>query len=454
MKIKSKILIITILAFMTYFAITFNNNVEAANASITGSDTVTEGETVTITATVNAGAWNLTFSGAGKTEKIVGTTQTTANASETKTITFTAGAAGTTYNITLNGDMTDYTTDQTEIVTRQKTIKVIAKETTNNNNNNSSNNQSNNNNEGTTNNTNTTKEKSSNANLSNLGITPNDFSGFKSGTTTYNVTVPNDVTTVNVYAKKGHDKQTISGTGNKTLEVGSNTANVVVTAEDGTKKTYTINITRQEEKVEEDKDEDEDKEIVENTENEQIEFGLSELKIDNFKLEPEFKANTYEYNIDLDEDIDKLEITAKATEENAKIEITGNEELTEGKNIITILVTNEKEEITKTYQIVVNKKANKSEQAAINEELLEETKKLETIKRTIIIAIIALIILIIAIYLIIRYRRSRMYDEEYDGIPYSGLNNEDEEYSGYEEEVYEDEIEQNSKRNRRGRRFK
>ena len=48
--------------------------------------------------------------------------------------------------------------------------------------------------------TTSTNKKSSNANLSNLGIKPNDFSGFKAGVTSYNVTVPEDVETVDVYA--------------------------------------------------------------------------------------------------------------------------------------------------------------------------------------------------------------------------------------------------------------
>ena len=48
--------------------------------------------------------------------------------------------------------------------------------------------------------TSTETKKSSNANLKDLGIKPNDFKGFKSGTTAYNVTVPNDVEQVEVYA--------------------------------------------------------------------------------------------------------------------------------------------------------------------------------------------------------------------------------------------------------------
>ena len=90
-----------------------------------------------------------------------------------------------------------------------------------------------------------TPTKSNVATLSNLGIKPNDFSGFSAGKTSYSVEVPNETETIEVYASKGQSGQTISGTGKKTLKEGANTFSVVVTAEDGkTKKTYTINVTR------------------------------------------------------------------------------------------------------------------------------------------------------------------------------------------------------------------
>ena len=41
-------------------------------------------------------------------------------------------------------------------------------------------------------------EKSSNANLSNLGIRPHDFTGFRYGTTSYEVAVPEDTQDVEV----------------------------------------------------------------------------------------------------------------------------------------------------------------------------------------------------------------------------------------------------------------
>ena len=88
--------------------------------------------------------------------------------------------------------------------------------------------------------------KSSNAKLKILGIKPNDFPGFNANNQVYEVTVPNDVLEVEVYATAQDPKATISGTGIKKLDEGVNALKVVVTAEDGiTKNTYIILVTRQ-----------------------------------------------------------------------------------------------------------------------------------------------------------------------------------------------------------------
>lgn len=100
------------------------------------------------------------------------------------------------------------------------------------------------NNNTTTNTTAQSIAKSSNADLSNLGINPNDFSGFTANKTSYSVSVPNTVKSVEVYAKAKDSKSSITGIGNIELKEGQNTATVTVTAEDGTTKTYTITITK------------------------------------------------------------------------------------------------------------------------------------------------------------------------------------------------------------------
>ena len=137
-------------------------------------------------------------------------------------------------------------------------------------------------NENTQKTTSATNKKSSNANLSNLGIKPNDFSGFKPTITTYNVTVSEDVEEINVYATPQDSKATVSGTGKKQLESGKNIVSVVVTAEDGTSKTYTININKSGNAKNSTK-----------IDNQDGSKGLSELKIEGLTLEPEFSTNTY-----------------------------------------------------------------------------------------------------------------------------------------------------------------
>lgn len=96
----------------------------------------------------------------------------------------------------------------------------------------------------TTNNS-STATKSNIATLSDFGIKPHDFSGFKPNTLKYSVDVPSDTETVEIYAVKGQSGQLVAGTGIKKLKDGANTFEVVVTAEDGkTKNTYTLTINR------------------------------------------------------------------------------------------------------------------------------------------------------------------------------------------------------------------
>ena len=90
--------------------------------------------------------------------------------------------------------------------------------------------------------------KSNNNNLNALSISNVTLNpAFNSSITTYNSTVENSVSSVTVNATKAHDKASVSGTGTVNLNVGTNIVKVEVTAEDGSKKTYTVTITRKEE---------------------------------------------------------------------------------------------------------------------------------------------------------------------------------------------------------------
>ena len=167
------------------------------------------------------------------------------------------------------------------------------------------------------------QKQSSNASLINLGMNPNDFKGFKPGTYTYNVTVPNDVESVNVYAKTQDTKARItSGIGNHNLDIGNNNINVIVTAEDGSTQTYTINVTR-EEKAEEEVEDNPTSQI------EQNEYDLKKLEIKGYKLSPEFSGNTYEYKLNVNSDVTELEVITEGLNDKIDIEVVGNTELKE-----------------------------------------------------------------------------------------------------------------------------
>lgn len=89
--------------------------------------------------------------------------------------------------------------------------------------------------------------KSSVNTLSNLSVSGQKLSpSFNKNTTKYNLTVENKITSISVGAKATDSKARISGVGTKKLSEGSNKINIVVTAENGNKKTYTINVTRKE----------------------------------------------------------------------------------------------------------------------------------------------------------------------------------------------------------------
>ena len=269
--------------------------------------------------------------------------------------------------------------------------------------------------------------ESSNANLSMLGIRPSqyDFSGFKSGTTTYDVTVPADVEEVEVYGTAQDSNAEVSGLGTKKLEEGLNDLSIVVTAEDGTEKIYTINVTRGESNS------------SSTTGTEVSGDGLESLTIGDLELSPAFSTGVYEYTAKYIGEGTELNVDAIATNPDYTVEITGNNNLQEGENLITILVTDSDSENVATYQVTVTKSLVDEEAIARQQ---EEARKQEEQRKMLIMGIAAgVIVLIIIIALIIRHRKNKAWAEEYT-MPFSGLNNGD-------DFIEDDEEEQDSNKN-------
>ena len=103
---------------------------------------------------------------------------------------------------------------------------------------------------------------------------------------------------------------------------------------------------------------------------------LEILAIENSLLTPPFDANETKYRIDVAEDIKDLNIFAVPENENARVQISGEKDLKEGNNIITILLTAENGFTTKKY-IVEAYKRNKEEQKTYEEEQKDQTEKLD-----------------------------------------------------------------------------
>ena len=375
------------------------NKVKANTLTISAAKTtLSPGQTTTITVSSDSiGRVNLSVSGnasiTGDRVWVEGNSQSfTLTAKGAGTVTLTATPENP---MSLNGN-------KVELSPATCTINVKEASTTGNTNSGNSNAQ--------------TATKSNVATLSNLGITPNDFKGFTASKTNYSVTVPNSVSSIEVYAKKGQSGQTVSGTGKKTLQEGANTFNVVVTAEDGkTKKTYTIVVNREAAKEEktENKTTDDNTVAEETTKEEEpkeeTKIGLSNLKIAGVTLNPTFKEDVYEYTAKLIGDKTSLDIDTTALDESEKIEITGNEDLKEGENVVTVLVSDQNGENTVSYQIVVNKSLI-DEEAVAKEKQLEEKEKQ---KRLIIIGITVAAIVIVVVILVVRHRKNALYDMEY-----------------------------------------
>lgn len=214
---------------------------------------------------------------------------------------------------------------------------------------------------------------SSNNYLSSLSITGATIN-FNKSTSTYTVKI--NAASATISAKAEDASASVSGTGNVSLKVGKNSFNVIVTAQSGAKRTYTIIVNRPKQNTgttqqqqpttpapEPEPQPEENVPLPEvpgsdglnaiegpDTGDKDSNNKLKSLSIDRVKVP--FNKSVLEYELFVDNDVDEIKITA--TSESKKAEISGNKQhkLIVGRNIIKVAVKAENGDV-RVYEITI-----------------------------------------------------------------------------------------------------
>ncbi|SFT16081.1 cadherin-like beta sandwich domain-containing protein [Paenibacillus sp. BC26] len=161
-----------------------------------------------------------------------------------------------------------------------------------------------------------TRAKSSNTALSELKINGQSLIALVPGKFAYSITVPNNMIVVYVSAKAASETAKVAVDPALSLVIGSNQVNVQVTAEDGTKQTYTITINRAK----------------------SGNASLSGLFVDG-KSVPSFSPDNLTYKVKVPRSKKSVTVNAIAADWNAKATISGGSNLVVGNNTVTVTVT-------------------------------------------------------------------------------------------------------------------
>ncbi|MCI5967208.1 MAG: cadherin-like beta sandwich domain-containing protein [Tenericutes bacterium] len=180
------------------------------------------------------------------------------------------------------------------------------------------------------------RAKKENNDLLTLTVDGNPVKDFNKDTLEYTLdNVLYTKTSIEIGATAVDNDATISGLGAKGLTTGLNTFEVIVTAQNGTTKTYKINVTR----------------------NKNNNANLSLLAVTGYALVPTFNSGIYDYEVTVEstkETLSPTEVTAIPEDSNATI--VKQEAITlstTSDNLYTVTVTAEDGKTVKTYTIKV-----------------------------------------------------------------------------------------------------
>ena len=159
----------------------------------------------------------------------------------------------------------------------------------------------------------------------------------------YYLIVDENVKKLDITAVPTNNEAQVTITGNENLKNGLNKIKINVTSKDkSTTNEYVINVTK-----------------TGNAENANAD--LENLAIEYFELIPEFNKNITNYYVEIANEVGKLNILAVSSDESAKVEISGNENLKIGDNKIVISVTAKNGVTTKQYNINAHRRSDEEE---------------------------------------------------------------------------------------------
>ena len=225
----------------------------------------------------------------------------------------------------------------------------------------------------------------------------------------YYLTINNNINNLEILTVPENKNSKIEITGNENLKEGLNIIKVQITSEDNTSSSsYIINVTK--------------------TNNiEDANTNLETLAIQNYLLYPNFDNTVTNYNVEVANDTNNINLLAIPEDEEAMVEIDKNDKLQEGNNTIKITVTAKNNFTKKVYNINVYKR-NENEEKEYklkqeeNKELLNNIQKTSTNKNNdnnqiqteeqnkdiyLIVTLIILLIILIFTVIFFKIRRSK-----------------------------------------------
>ena len=295
---KKKYLIITFILLIPQLVFASPDAAISISAS-----SINKGDSVTATVTLkDTASWNITIVGSGAASCSTKEADVTSDAkSTTKRFDLACKSVDVgTINFTVTGDITS-DTSETKDISLTKSVTVV-------------------------------NEKSSDNTLKELKVDNAIVSGFSSSKTSYTLS-DNPGTSINISATPNDSKASVAGTGDKTLKYGKNTFNIDVTAENGSKKTYTI--------------------IVNKPDSRSKNNYLKTLSATQGDIN--FNKETTNYTIKVEHSINEITINATPEDSKATVSGTGKKTLKDYNNEFKVVVKAENES-TKTYVINVTRK--------------------------------------------------------------------------------------------------